>query len=303
MDIKLLKAFLTAAELRHFSRAADALHVTQPALSKQIGALEASLGGRLFERGRHGAELTAFGEAFLADAQALVRDADDILARAREAAGGRRGQLRIGICISVLTVVPKLIAEFRRLHPHVGIALYDLSSAEQSRRIAAGKLDVGFMRLPAAEGLASVRVVEETLALAAPAHAGLERLPRDLASLNALGFISLARGRGPGLSTQIDHWCNRRNFVPQVTQHAQDIQSLLTSVAAGVGVAFIPSRAEHLLRDATVLPLPGRDAKWSVGLAWRAGTDDAVTARFVAYMRAALREIARESDVRSAAGN
>ena len=85
MEIRLLRAFLTVAELRHFGRAADALALSQPALSKQIVALEESVGARLFERGRHGAELTSFGAAFLADAQSLVRDADAVLARAREA--------------------------------------------------------------------------------------------------------------------------------------------------------------------------------------------------------------------------
>lgn len=131
MELKLLRTFLTVTELCHFSRAADALHMSQPALSKQIGALEASLGGKLFERGRHGAELTPFGERFLPDAQALVRDADEILARAREATSGQRGHLRLGICLSVLTLVPKLIAEFRRRNPGVAVTLSDLSSSNR----------------------------------------------------------------------------------------------------------------------------------------------------------------------------
>src|ERR1700761_6528455 len=132
MELKLLRAFLAVAELRHFGHAAEALYVSQPALSKQIVALEASLGARLFERGRHGAELTVFGEAFLADAEALVRDADNILARAREASSGTRGYLRVGLGLSTLTEAPQLIAQFRKLHPNVSVTLNDLSSAEQS---------------------------------------------------------------------------------------------------------------------------------------------------------------------------
>jgi DNA-binding transcriptional LysR family regulator len=292
MELELLKTFLAVAELRHFSRAADALHLSQPALSKQIGALEASLGGKLFERGRHGAELTLFGEAFLPDAQALMRDADDILARARDASSGRTGHLRIGICLSVLTLVPRLIADFRRQNPGVAITLSDLSSSEQSRRILAGKLDAGFMRLPAASGLTSFRVVDEGLALAMPADSRYKRLPTDLGVLNDIGFIALSRARGPGLAAQIDRWCGERRFVPHVTQHAEDVQSVLTSVAAGVGVAFIPSRAQHLLRDATVLPLNGKYAKWRVGLAWPSAKENAVTARFVRHVREALKDAA-----------
>jgi DNA-binding transcriptional LysR family regulator len=286
MEIKLLKAFLTVAELRHFSRAANALHMSQPALSKQIGALEAGLGGKLFERSRHGTELTPFGEVFLPDARTLVRDADEVLSRAREATSGRRGHLRVGLCLSVLTLVPRLIADFRRQHPGVAITLTDLSSAEQTRRLLAGKLDAGFLRLPAAQGLSSFKIIDEGLALALPAQLRYKRLPSELSVLNEIGFIALARARGPGLAAQIDRWCGEHRFVPNVTQQAEDIQSVLTSVAAGVGVAFIPSRAQHLLRDATVLQLHGRQAKWRVGLAWPAAREDAVTARFVSFVRA-----------------
>jgi DNA-binding transcriptional LysR family regulator len=150
MEIRLLRAFLTVTHLRHFGRAADALAISQPALSKQIAALEESVGARLFERGRHGAELTVFGATFLADAEMLVRNADDVLARAREASGGKRGFLRVGLGLSTLTIAPRLIAEFRQQHPDVSVTLNDLSSAEQSRRLLGGQLEVGFLRLPAA---------------------------------------------------------------------------------------------------------------------------------------------------------
>ncbi|MFM0754295.1 LysR family transcriptional regulator [Paraburkholderia strydomiana] len=291
MELKLLRTFLSVVELRHFGRAADAQHISQPALSKQVGALEASLGAKLFERGRHGAELTRFGETFLPDARALVDDADEILARAREAGSGRRGQLRIGICLSVLTIAPQIIADFREQYPGVAIALSDLSSDEQSRRILSGKLDVGFMRVPSVEGLSSVRVIDETLALALPPSLERVRLPADFGKLNEMGFLALRRGRGPGLAAQVDAWCREQGFVPNVTQQADDVQSVLASVAAGVGVAFVPSRAQHLLRNATVLPLRGAHAKWRVGLVWADAQKNPVTSRFVPFVRAALKNL------------
>ena len=289
MDLKLLRAFLTVTELRHFGRAADALHTSQPALSKQIGALEASLGARLFERGRHGAELTTFGADFLPDAAALVRDADDMLLRAKEASGGKRGRLRVGLCLSVLTIAPRLIADFRRLHPNVSVTLVDLSSAEQTRRILAGTLDVGFMRVSRNDELANFPIVDESLALAIPQEARIKRLPADLNVLNEIGFVALARARQARTADQVDRWCAERGFTPRIVQEAQDIQSVLAIVAAGVGVAFVPSRMRHLLRDATVLTLQGPHARWRVGLAWQAGRDDVVTQRFIAFARAALK--------------
>jgi DNA-binding transcriptional LysR family regulator len=289
MEIKLLKTFLTVVDLRHFGRAAEALHMSQPALSKQIGALEASLGARLFERGRHGAELTAFGANFLPDAQGLVQDADDMLVRAREAASGRSGQLRVGICLSVLTIAPQMIAHFRQQHPGIAVSLSDLSSAEQTRRLLAGKLDVGFMRLPTTGELASLGVIDETLALALPPRLARVRIPADFELLNEIGFVTLRRARGAGLAAQIDNWCREHGFVPNVTQQADDVQSVLATVAAGAGAAFIPSRAGHLLRDAAVLPLRGKHAKWRVGLVWPRAQANPVTQRFVAFVRAALK--------------
>lgn len=291
MELKLLRTFLSVVELRHFGRAAEALHMSQPALSKQVGALEASVGAKLFERGRHGAELTRFGEIFLPDAQALVCDADEILARAREAGSGRRGHLRIGICLSVLMIAPQIIADFRQQYPGIAVALSDLSSAEQTRRLLAGKLDVGFMRMPSVEGLSSLRVIDETLALALPPGLERVRLPSDFGKLNEMGFLALRRARGPGLAAQVDAWCREQGFVPNVTQQADDVQSVLASVAAGVGVAFVPSRAQHLLRDATVLPLRGRHAKWRVGLVWADAQKNPVTSRFVPFVRAALKGV------------
>ena len=289
MELKLLRAFLTVAELRHFGHAAEVLCVSQPALSKQIVALEESLGARLFERGRHGAELTTFGAGFLPDAQSLVRDADEIYSRARESSSGTRGYLRVGLGLSTLTLAPQLIAEFRRQCPKVSVTLNDLSSAEQGRRLLAGKLDVGFLRLPADSGLDAFAVLDEALALAVPQHARWKRIPANLEELNEQGFIGLARGRGPGLAAQIDRWCSEHGFVPRVTQQADDIQTVLAAVAAGVGAAFLPSRTQYLLRDARVLPLRGAAAQWQVGLAWPAERDDPVMTRFVEFVRATVK--------------
>jgi DNA-binding transcriptional LysR family regulator len=289
MELKLLRAFLTVAELRHFGHAAEVLCVSQPALSKQIVALEDSVGARLFERGRHGAELTTFGAGFLPDAQSLVRDADEVLTRARESSSGTRGYLRVGLGLSTLTLAPQLIAEFRRQYPKVSVTLNDLSSAEQGRRLLAGKLDVGFLRLPADSGLDAFPVLDEALALAVPQHARWKRIPANLEELNEQGFIGLARGRGPGLAAQIDRWCSEHGFVPRVTQQADDIQTVLAAVAAGVGAAFLPSRTQYLLRDARVLPLRGTAAQWQVGLAWPAERDDPVMTRFIEFVRATVK--------------
>ncbi len=289
MELKLLRAFLTVTELRHFGRAADALHLSQPALSKQIAALETLLGGRLFERGRHGADLTAFGEAFRPGALSLIGEADDLLIRAREASSGQRGHLRVGLGLSVLKVAPQWLASFRSMNPSVGATVKDMSSFDQTRALLSGQLDVGFLRLPADPGLATIAVLDESLILAVPDHVKWKRLPADLNKLNALGIVALSCSVGPGLAAQIDQWCANRKFVPRVIQRANDIQSVLAAVAAGVGAAFLPSGAQYLLRDATIIPLHDDLTRWQIGLAWNITRSDPVVDKFVAHVRASIK--------------
>jgi DNA-binding transcriptional LysR family regulator len=293
MELRLLRAFVTVARMKHFGRAAGSLALSQPALSKQIAALEESVGAKLFERGRHGAELTVFGETFLADAEMLVRDADNVLVRAREASSGKRGFLRVGLGLSTLTVAPRLIAEFRQQHPDISVTLHDLSSVEQTRRLLGGQLEVGFLRLPADHGLSTFRVIDETLALAVPEHVHWKRLPSNLQALNELGLIALSRRQGPGLAAQIDQWCSEHHFVPNIVQQADDIQSILAAVAAGVGAAFLPSRTQYLLRDARIIPLRDESARWQIGLGWQSDRDNAVVRRFVEFVRADLARTAQ----------
>ncbi|KAF0815222.1 Hca operon transcriptional activator HcaR [Andreprevotia sp. IGB-42] len=286
MDIKLLRAFLCIAELGHFGRAASMLCITQPALSKQMLALEAELGARLFERGRHGAVLTPFGEQLLPDALQLVGNADTVLARVRQASQGERGRLDIGFGLSTLALAPQCIATFRQQCPDVVITLNDLSSAEQTRRLLAGQLDLGFVRLPASAGLATLPLLDEQLALAVPAASPHGQLPAELASLNASGFVALNRQRGPGLAAQIELWCGASAFTPRIIQHADDIQTVLAVVAAGIGVALLPHRSDHLLRGGVrLLPIDAATARWQVGLAWLPGRTHPALDRFVAMMR------------------
>lgn len=288
MNLKLLRAFLTVADAAHFGRAASVLCITQPALSKQMLLLEAELGARLFERGRHGAELTAFGALFLPDARRLLQDADAALARARQASVGERGRLHIGFGLSTLDVAPQYIAAFRRECPEVDVVLNDFSSAEQTRRLLSGQLDLGFIRLPAGARLDTLPLLDEELALAVPDQGGRTNVPVKLAELNKEGFVMLARERGPGLAAQIDRWCADRGFLPRVVQTADDIQTVLAIVAAGIALALLPRRAALLLNGGVrMLPLGTRGSHWEVGLAWRSGRQTAAVDRFVALLRSA----------------
>lgn len=286
MDIKLLNAFVCVADTGHYGRAASTLCITQPALSKQIAALEATLGGRLLERGRHGAVLTPFGAAFVDDARGLVQSAHAVLQRAQQASRGERGRLRVGFGLSTLVLAPACVAQFCQRYPDVQLSLNDLPSAEQTRLLLAGQLDLGFVRLPTPAGLESLPMLNEQLALAVPAHSPWHTVPTDWADLNALGFAQLERQRGPGLAAQAEAWCASVGLQPRYGQAADDVQTVLALVAAGLACALLPLRSTQLQSQGVrLLPLAGEAATWQVGLAWRAQPENAVVQRFVAMAR------------------
>jgi DNA-binding transcriptional LysR family regulator len=285
MDLKLLRAFLQLADTGHYGKAASKRCVTQSTLSKQIQALEAEVGGLLFERGRHGAILTPLGVLLRKEARELLRLSDEIDVKMHRANAGLVGQLDIGFGISTLNVAPQLIAGFRATTPDCHITLNDLPSREQHQRLLADGLGLGFCRAPEeTDELSFMPVIEERLALVLPKTIDF---PPDgtLTTLNQLGFIALSPARGPGLDMQINRWCAGAGFVPRVVQQAEDILTVHAIVAAGLGAALLPWHGVEALAGRTHhQPLAGPDSRWPVGLCWRRKHANPLLSRFVAHV-------------------
>lgn len=285
MEIRLLRAFLELIETGHYGKAASKLFVTQSTLSKQIQALEAVVGGPLFERGRHGAKLTPLGNLLQREARVLLRLNDEISVKMRRANAGLTGHLDIGFGISTLLTAPQLIADFRATTPDSQITLNDLPSGEQHQRLLVGRLDIGFCRAPEeADELSFIPIMEERLALVLPS--GIEVSPRNrLSTLNRLGFVALSPSRGAGLDAQISQWCTSAHFKPRIVQHADDILTVHAVVAAGLGAAFLPWHGVEALGNRThQQPLSGPASKWPVGICWRSADTNPLLLRFVDYV-------------------
>ncbi len=121
MEIRLLRSFQALAQQGHFGRAARGLHLSQPALTKQMRQLEEEVGGPLFVRGRHGAQLTSAGKLFSEEVDRLMLHADRVLDRVQRAARGEVGELRLGFGITTRFLVPRLVSRFRQSHPQVHV--------------------------------------------------------------------------------------------------------------------------------------------------------------------------------------
>src|SRR3984893_846055 len=153
MDVEFadLEAVVALAETLHFGRAADRLHVSQPALSKRIRKLEGRIGGPLFVRRYRDVRPTEAGRLLAGRGRQILRESDATVALSQRAARGEAGLLRIGFGIaSILGLLPDALMRFRRSHPGVQLQLRDMSTPDQIEALAAREDDVGLVRVPVA---------------------------------------------------------------------------------------------------------------------------------------------------------
>lgn len=246
MELRQLRYFAVLAEELHFARAADRLGVPQSGMSRQIAALEASLGGKLFNRSKKSVvTLTTTGALFLPEAQAILRQADRGEAIGRQAARGALGRLEIGFVASAAWggMVSALVRAYAAKAPGVEVALREMETPRQLEEIAAGRLDIGFLRARATYPVeVQVRPLRTDALLLALPEGAPEGAERDLP------FIVPYFGEEAGFVARIRDLGAAGGFTPRIAPPVRDFLTVLTAVAAGQGVGVVPE---------TVPPLPG----------------------------------------------
>jgi DNA-binding transcriptional LysR family regulator len=270
MDLRHLRYFVAVAEELHFGRAAARVHIAQPALSRQIRALEDEMGLRLFERDRRRVALTAAGLAFLDEARSLLAHVERAVDAARRADRGEFGSLRIGYVPAVVTTgLPEIVRAFRKRFPGVDVRLEEMNPALQVEALLGERVDVGFVRGPLHEpALATQTVLEEPLVAALPSGHRLGRFKQlGVAMLAGEPFVLQARSRGPGSHDQILAVCRGAGFSPRVVQEGSQLD-VVSLVASGAGVAIVPAslrairRAGVLYRPLDERPMTKLDMVW-----------------------------------------
>mgnify|MGYP001170120138 FL=1 len=289
MELRHLRYFVAVGDALNFGRAALALHIAQPPLSRAIRALETELGTTLFDRGTRGVRLTGAGAALLPEARRLLRDAEAFRDGARQYAAGAAGTLSIGfVSTAAYNVLPRIVPAFRARRPGVRLTLREATSDVQPAALASGELDVGFLIPgPRDPALAYAPLHREPLIAALPAR---RRWPPRV-SLRALAgeaFILFPREVAPELHDAIVALCRKAGFAPRIGQEAIQMQTIVSLVAGGMGVSLVPASLEHMRRDGVVYrPLAERGPRVEIGLAWRTADDSPLTRAFVAEARAA----------------
>jgi DNA-binding transcriptional LysR family regulator len=252
MELRHLRYFVVVAEEGHFTRAAERLGMQQPPLSQQIRALEQELGFELFRRHPKGADLTAGGAAFLKEARAILDNVEQAATRAARVAHGSEGTISVGFTSSAAAhpLIPRLVRAYRDAWPGVSLDFKEGNAAELTEAIAAGKLDLGFLRQPVSRppGIAFQHLVEEEMLLVLPAgHRALGRIRRGetpVVSLKALRderFILVRRHGAPGMYSDLIDACKRAGFTPDIAIEVERMLTNISLVAAGAGVSAVPA--------------------------------------------------------------
>ena len=242
IELRHLRHFVALAEEEHFGRAAERVFVVQQALSNSIRNLEDEVGVPLVLRTTRRVQLTPAGQEFLIGARETLALAAQTVERARRAARGEVGRLTIGF-VSGLAFggLPEIVRRFRELYPNVSVDLRELTAQEQEAALRGGQIDVGLMLLPVRDpSLDSRALWRQPLVAALPAEHALARRRRlKISDLQGESFVFFPRQIRATYFDQVMRWCAGAGFTPHVVQEAIEVPTLLSLVAAGIGV-FLP---------------------------------------------------------------
>lgn len=286
MELRHLRYFVAVAEELHFRKAAEKLHIVQPALSKQISSLEAELGLRLLDRDRRHVTLTEAGSTFLDEAIAVLALADGAKARAIAVSDGTVGHLNMGFIQPALAgIVPRALRRYRASYPDVRIRLAELTSRRALEQVASGDVHCAFTRLPVEPrpGIRYEPVSTQTVIVAFPEEHRFAT--RESIALNELAdedLILIDRRVEPQLHDYYVALCNDAGFSPRVAQEVNSTWVSTGLVASGLGVGFVPSSARLApQRGVAFVPIDGNPAQLTTGLIWAEGAQPAVLRNFL----------------------
>jgi DNA-binding transcriptional LysR family regulator len=298
IDIRLLDSFMILAEELHFTRAAERLHMTQPALSQQIGRLERQLGAKLLTRPPLPVSLTPAGTELCRRAGAALADIKAAVSAVRAVADGTAGALTIAHLSSYAPhVIPAIAGAFTTAHPEMTLHLREGSIEEQIDGLRAHDVDVAMFHLDPDNGLTEIAIEQDLIASAPhfvvlPVGHRCARQPEvDMADLSSEAWIAPGTV-GSIQSRSFTTLCARHGFVPRIVQNTNSVETILGLVRAGFGVAPAPwGVALRAPIDVALVPLAG--VAYDVVLARPAspGFEAAPAERFVAVARTVVADL------------
>ena len=284
-----LRAFLAIARLGGFTKAAEALHTTQPALSAQINQLEASLGVRLFDRSTRVVTLTQVGRDLLPAVEKTIQDLESLMKRARDIAQMKTGHVAVAALPSISsTFLPQAIADFAAQFPGVSVSLDDALAERIIESIRANRVDFGITNSALVDSHMSFLHIgsDQMVAVMPRSHrlAGMKRL--TLKHLLDLPLIFM--NRDSSVRRIIDDACAVQGRLPSPAYEAAFMSTAVGMVRAGLGVTLLPSSALELTvaSDLACRPVADRRLTRQIGIVTKEGQSlSPAASSFIALLR------------------
>lgn len=293
-----IRALLTVIEEGSVNRAALRLRITQPALSRQMQALEHDIGGKLLERETSGVKPTALGHALEKSMRPLAEAYDAALADLRRQARGERSELRVGYLISAAqAVLTPALARLRKTHPQLKLKLHDLSPREQIDRLRAGELDVALI---GQEGAVAAREFYSarlgSLGVCVAIAEGDELAAQKkiaLKDLKGRSFIGVDEDQMPGRNPWMAALCRKAGFKPRFATVVDGITNVLSLVASENAVTLLPAYFQEFKHPGVAfVPVSDAGAKWDFIVLWQCGKVPASTRALVQELKEAAARFA-----------
>lgn len=279
MELRQLQYTIQIAEERNFSRAADKLHIAQPSLSQQLSKLEQELGVKLFQRNTSSVELTHAGASFIEHAQKILDAVEQLRQEMDDISQLRAGRVVIGsMPITGSHLLPYVLPAFKEAYPEIQVNLLEDTSLNLEKLTAGGGTDLSLLSLPLQEpSLTYEPIGEEMIVLAVPpGHplAELEHHPEGVAieRLKDEPFIVLKKGQG--FRTMVIDLCKSAGFEPNVVFESNNIETVQSLVAAGMGITFVPQLIARAKRSELIpvyVPLAAPVPSRTLVIAYRKG--------------------------------
>lgn len=289
MELRHLRYFVTVAEELHFGRAAQRLQIAQPPLSQQIRQLEEELGVQLFHRTKRSVQLTEAGQLFLEEASQILTRAEQAIQIVQRADRGETGRLTLGFVGSATySVLPVVLKVFRRRFPEVLLSLHEMTTTQQVQALHEDRIHLGFVRPPIYEQELMIESIlkEPFVAVLPEFHRLANETQISLLTLANDPFILFPRYLGSGFYDQIVNMCQQVGFQPQVAQEAIQMQTIISLVAAELGVALVPASVQNLQRVGVVYKaLAESTSQVELAMIWRPDKISSVLQKFLEVTR------------------
>lgn len=290
MELRHLRYFIAVAEELHFGRAAERLRIAQPPLSQQIKQLETEMNVQLFYRTKQRVELTEAGKAFLKRGYEILHRIDLACDEAKRISQGEAGQLILAFTGAMaFDFLPMLIRGFKEKYPSINIILRQLTTTQQIEALHEGTIHVGLLFIPIESETLNVELLhEEPFIVALPRKhpIALQHSPVDISLLANEQFIMTPRNAGQSYYDAVISLCQHSGFSPQKTHEALELHTAVSFVAAGIGIALLPSSIQNVKNEEIIYKqIKKSSTTCKTGVAWNKHEHSSVVDSFITFLK------------------